>query len=151
MDPTHNPNDCDLVNTRVLILSDTHGCTFSTPSSLPNKKMLSSVDVVIYCGDITDEQKMEEFRHSDTMTAPLQLVVLGNLDFSMDPEAFERKATEAQRVHSALTKEDLEREYGSRSELQSLFRKYEEKGIFLLAEGQHEFDLVNGAHRIEYM
>ncbi len=49
----------ELVKSRFLILSDTHGMEFQ-PEEIPSQH----VDVVIHCGNLTEESKLEEYRAS---------------------------------------------------------------------------------------
>ena len=69
------------VRTRLLILSDTHGVSLSA-SDFPDQR----ADVVIRCGDLTDESKLYEFRTIiqllKDIDAPLKLAIAGNHDFT---------------------------------------------------------------------
>ncbi|OCT49599.1 hypothetical protein CLCR_07780 [Cladophialophora carrionii] len=75
------------IQTRPLILSDTHGADFDSENSH------------VVCGDLTDGSKLEEFRSALEMLkridAPLELVIAANHDFTMDKAAFEAKVAEA--------------------------------------------------------
>ncbi|KAF6810084.1 hypothetical protein CSOJ01_06496 [Colletotrichum sojae] len=82
------------VTTRFLVMSDTHGQgTYSDYA--PNE----SFDVVIHCGNLTQHSKLAEFRDTLEMLsglrAPLKLVIVGNHDFTLDPDAFKTKIEEA--------------------------------------------------------
>jgi predicted phosphodiesterase len=139
--PTSNPN---LVKTRFLIISDTHGMDF-TSENRPTHK----VDVVIHCGDLTDGSKLSEFRNSlqllKDLDAPLKLVIAGNHDFTMDIPAFEKHVSEAPQP---LEPELVVKEYGAHGEAQKLFAQ--EAGIVFLDEGTHRFILANGASLTVY-
>ena len=82
------------VQTRLLILADTHGEDFKSEDR-PHQK----ADVALHCGDLTNGSKLDEVRSSidmlKTIDAPLKLVIAGNHDFSMDIAAFETKLAEA--------------------------------------------------------
>jgi len=82
------------VQTRLLIMSDTHGVDFASEN-----RPLQHVDVALHCGDLTDGSKLEEFQTTLRMlkmiNAPLKLVIAGNHDFTMDSTAFEAKVAEA--------------------------------------------------------
>lgn len=47
----------DLIRTSLLLISNTHGMSFN-----PTEWPLQSADVVIHCGDLTDDSKIDEFR-----------------------------------------------------------------------------------------
>ncbi|KAI0911413.1 ser/Thr protein phosphatase family protein [Ustulina deusta] len=125
------------VKTRVLIISDTHGEVFKIK---PEHK----ADVVIHCGDLTDQSKLDEYHRTlqllKDLDAPLKLVIAGNHDFTLDTPAFERKVNEATEL---LEPELVRREYGDYGEARRLFD--EAPGIAFLDEGTHTFRLHNGA------
>lgn len=130
------------INTSVLIISDTHG------DDLIHKPSGSSYDVAIHCGDLTEESKLSEFKTSlDTMLAiqaPLKLVIAGNHDFSMDIPVFANKLTDN------ITAEDaslVKSTYGDFGEARAMFETEATKaaGIVFLDEGNHTFQLANGA------
>ena len=129
------------VQTRLLILSDTHGEDFSSEDR-PRPR----VDVALHCGDLTDGSKLDEFRTSIEMLkkidAPLKLVIAGNHDFTMDITAFEAKLAEASQP---LEPETVAREYGTLGQARQLFDDAKSEGIVLLDEGTHHFVLENGA------
>ncbi|KOS36802.1 hypothetical protein ACN38_g12434 [Penicillium nordicum] len=57
-------------------------------------------DVAIHCGDLTTESQIDEYkasiRFSRAVYSPLELVIAGNHDLTMDTPIFQRKAAEAQ-------------------------------------------------------
>ena len=129
------------INTRLLIISDTHGMDFN-----PADRPLQRADVAIHCGDLTDGSKLEEFQTAiqllKDINAPLKLAIAGNHDFTMDLPAFERKIAE---VTPPLDPELVAKEYGTPGEARQLFEDAKDAGIMLLDEGTHQFTLENGA------
>ena len=97
------------VQTRLLIMSDTHGADFSSEN-----RPYQRADVALRCGDLTDGSKLEEFLSTLKMLkiidAPLKLVIAGNHDFTMDIAAFEAKVAEAV---PPLEPELVARKYGT--------------------------------------
>lgn len=134
-EPTPSAN----IKTRFLILSDTHGL-----DSLPNSVTRYHADVVIHCGDLTAESKIDEFKASlrllQSVNAPLKLVIAGNHDFTMDIPVFERKVADACPPLDPLL---LEQAYGYFGEARKTFDP--ETGITFLDEGTRIFRLENGA------
>lgn len=136
------------IKTSFFILSDTHGKPWS---DIPN----TPVDVVIHCGDLTEESKLEEFRVSLALlrriSAPLKLVVAGNHDFTLDTPIYEKKAAQANRLFS-IDPDLMTKEYGSLGEARGLFDvgNNNHGDIVFLDEGVHHFDLQNGAHLTVY-
>lgn len=129
------------VQTRLLIISDTHGKNFS-----PADQPLHKVDVAIHCGDLTDGSKLDEFRTAiqllKLINASLKLVIAGNHDFTMDFAAFEGKVAEATPVPDAML---VEKEYGALGEARQLFEDAKHEGMMFLDEGTHHLKLDNGA------
>lgn len=123
------------INTRFLILSDTHADDWQPP--------LDPVDVAIHCGDLTEESKLSEFQASIQMlksiNAPLKLAIADNHDFTLDTPFFKRKIAEAK---PPLDPDLVKKEFGDHGEVQRLLA---ESDILLLSEGQHQFTLQNGA------
>ncbi|KAI1193321.1 ser/Thr protein phosphatase family protein [Nemania serpens] len=130
------------VRTRILIISDTHGEVFKIR---PEHK----ADVVIHCGDMTEESKLDEYRRTlqllKDIDAPLKLVIAGNHDFTLDTPAFKQKIDE---VAEPLDPELVRREYGDYGEARRLFEETPE--VTLLDEGTHKFHLHNGASMTVY-
>ncbi|KAI0970936.1 ser/Thr protein phosphatase family protein [Xylaria arbuscula] len=125
------------IKTRILVISDTHGKPF-------NIRPEHKADVVIYCGDLTNESKLAEYHRIlqflTNLDAPLKLVITGNHDFTLDSVAFERKVNESTEL---LGPELVRREYGDYGEVRRLFDTA--PGITFLDEGTHQFNLHNGA------
>ncbi|CAK7244502.1 MAG: hypothetical protein STHCBS139747_006043 [Sporothrix thermara] len=135
------------VKTIFLVLSDTHGERFPSSRQPP-----TSADVVLHCGDLTEESKIAEFQTTleilKGLGAPLTLVIAGNHDFTLDLPAFHRKVAEA-----GLTTEPelVAREYGRDGEARQLFEDARTShNIHLLDEGTHHFTLTNGASLTVY-
>ncbi|KAJ5249756.1 hypothetical protein N7489_000166 [Penicillium chrysogenum] len=129
------------VKTRFLVFSDTHG--LDTPPEFVSREY---ADVAIHCGDLTTESKLDEFKASISflraVNAPLQLVIAGNHDFTMDIPVFQRKVAEAQPLDPQL----VQKFYGRYEEARDLFGKEKDAtGITFLDEGIHTFRLQNGA------
>ncbi|KAL1889709.1 hypothetical protein Sste5346_008695 [Sporothrix stenoceras] len=81
------------VETKILVLSDTHGLRFPVDRQPPN----DGIEVVLHCGDLTEESKIAKFRTTLNMLKDIDL------------PAFHQKAAEA-----GLTSEPelVAREYG---------------------------------------
>ncbi|KAI1170080.1 ser/Thr protein phosphatase family protein [Nemania sp. FL0916] len=130
------------IKTRILVISDTHANSFDV---LPEHK----ADVLIHCGDLTDESKIEEYHKTialiKAIDAPLKLVIGGNHDFTLDTPTFKRQIDDAA---EPLERELVLREYGDFGEARRLFD--EAGGITFLDEGTHKFDLQNGASMTVY-
>ncbi|KAJ5345829.1 hypothetical protein N7452_003833 [Penicillium brevicompactum] len=126
--------------TRFLVLSDTHGL-----DTLPEIVSHQYADVVLHCGDLTTESKIEEFKASirliQALNAPLKLIIAGNHDFTMDIPMFQKKVAEAQPLEPEL----VQQVYGSHGEARKLFDEQQDKGIVFVDEGFHSFHLSNGA------
>ncbi len=131
------------VKTRFLILSDTHGMEFR-PEEIP----LQHVDVVIHCGDLTEESKLEEYRASIRLLkeihAPLKLVIPGNHDFTMDIPAFRKKVAD---IRPPLDFDLVKKAYGDYEDARRIFEDEDARnaGVILLEEGSHQFVLKNHA------
>lgn len=133
------------INTRFLILSDTHSKPF------PDDRVpLTLVDVAIHFGDLTQHSKLHEFESAiellKELDAPLKLVIAGNHDFTLDNPTFKRMRAEIEPPDM----ERVEMEYGCPGEARRLMESAAEYGIVYLDEGVHHFDLDNGAHLVVY-
>lgn len=126
------------VNTRILVLSDTHGNRI-LPAEYGN------LDLVIHCGDLTEDSALSEFKTTLDMLkpipAPVKLIIAGNHDFTLDDDAYQQT-----RQDSGLSDEDLE-DHGNVGDAVTLLRSFEMKhaGITYLEEGNHNIVLANGA------
>ena len=128
------------IQTRLLILSDTHGLDFSAEDR-PQQR----VDVAIHCGDLTDGSKLEEFQATiqllKRIDAPLKLAIAGNHDFTIDVPVFQKIVADAL---PPLDPELVAKEYGVPGEARQLFAQAKEAGIMFLDEGAHRIPLENG-------
>ncbi|VZI08788.1 unnamed protein product [Fusarium fujikuroi] len=132
-----------LIKTSFLILSDTHGLRFEE-----DRKPLAPVDLVIHCGDLTEDSKLEGFREAiqllKEIDAPTKIVIAGNHDFSLDDGVFRNKIAEASRVAQEDLEKSIKDEYVDNGEVKSLLMEAGH-GIIFLDEGTHEIRLQNGA------
>jgi hypothetical protein len=126
--------------TRILIISDTHG---TNPLTIDPP----AVDLVIHCGDLTQESKLWEYRQAisllKSLDAPVKLVIAGNHDFTLDTPAYAQKFVEAE---LPLPSEDnvVKNTYGEFGEARALLEAQRDAGILFLDEGTHEILLANG-------
>lgn len=135
------------VQTRFLIISDTHDIDLikytqaAVASSSVNEhghKPLPEVDVVLHCGDITENGGLENYRRSieglASIKAELKLVIAGNHDIDLDRGYYERECggkDESATIDKAM----------------ALWRNKlaTDSGVVFLEEGTHEFELSTGA------
>ncbi|VUC30834.1 unnamed protein product [Clonostachys rosea] len=130
------------IKTRFLIISDTHGEGLPT-----NFRPDFYADVLIHCGDLTDESQLREFESTlkwiSNIKASLKLVIPGNHDFTLDRSAY-TSLLEDKNLEARL----VEQTYGEYGKVADMFATYPE--IRLLDEGTHEFHLSNGARLLLY-
>ncbi|KAI1657006.1 Metallo-dependent phosphatase [Daldinia decipiens] len=131
------------IQTRFLILSDTHGENVSNIQHI-------GADVAIHCGDLTEESKIDEFKTTlqllRSINAPLKLVIAGNHDFTTDIPLFKNKVAS----NPDLQPEEVKRFYGGFGEIHQLFEDAKSDGVVFLEEGTHRFELGNGAKLTVY-
>jgi hypothetical protein len=127
--------------TRILIISDTHGTN-------PITAQLPPVDLVVHCGDLTQDSKLGEFKQAisllKSLDAPLKLVIAGNHDFTLDKPVYKEKLIEAGLPtphEDELVRKACEDFGEARALLESSQR---DAGILFLDEGIHEISLANG-------
>lgn len=129
------------IKTRFLVISDTDGQRFEIQGA---QKV--NADVVIHCGDLTDESKIDEFRTTldllRQLPAPLKLVIPGNHDLTLDKPTFRQRLAEATQI---IEPELVAKNFGSPVEPRQLLEQAKDAGIVLLDEGNHVFTLGNGA------
>ena len=134
------------IKTRLLILSDTHGMDFCSED-----KVVQYADVLILCGDLTEESKLEEYRASirllKEIQAPLKLVIAGNHDFTLDTATFKHKIAEAK---PPLEPDLVRKVYGEYGEASQILDDAKAVNIVFLEEGSHQFILDNGASLTVY-
>ncbi|KAM3414612.1 Metallophosphoesterase domain-containing protein 1 [Cercospora zeina] len=135
-----------LINTRVLILSDTHGDALKR--SVP-----TGADVAIHCGDLTEESFLDEFAAAIQLLkgidVPLKLVIAGNHDITLDDRAFEHHLAE---VGRSIDSASLTKTYGKLGDARRLLESADvrDAGIVYLSEDSHSFSLKNGASLTVY-
>ncbi|SPJ85853.1 uncharacterized protein FTOL_11636 [Fusarium torulosum] len=133
-----------LINTRFLIISDTHGSRFKDRA-----EPLERADVAIHCGDLTDDSKLHSFKEAIQLlkgiNAPIKIIIAGNHDFSLDDSAFKEKISEASRLAQEDLNQDIKKEYGNYGDAKRLLLEARDHGIVFLEEGSHQITLQNGA------
>ncbi|KAI1370689.1 hypothetical protein F4677DRAFT_437922 [Hypoxylon crocopeplum] len=111
------------IKTRFFIISDTHGQIFDI-------KEEQRADVVIHCGDLTDESQIEEFRTTihllRQLPAPLKLVISGNHDLTLEEPTFKKKISEASQP---IEPDLVEKDFGSFGEPRRLYEEAKDAGI----------------------
>ncbi|KAE8451114.1 hypothetical protein EG329_004786 [Mollisiaceae sp. DMI_Dod_QoI] len=123
------------IQTRILIISDTHGV-----SALPRPISQSrdpKIDVVLHCGDLSECGTLEEYKNTielpKSIPAPLKFVIPGNHDLTLDQKFWESNCTEAgKKLHDE-------------ARAMWISPSCKEAGIKLLDEGTYDFVLNNGA------
>ncbi|KAF4450281.1 Metallophosphoesterase domain-containing protein 1 [Fusarium austroafricanum] len=133
-----------LIKTRILIISDTHGLRFE-----PDKKPLEPADVVIHCGDLTNDSMLHDFEETiqllKEVNAPIKIAIAGNHDFSLDNLAFKEKIDEASRLAQEDLDESIKKSYGDYGDARRLLLEAKDQGIIFLEEGSHQIPLHNSA------
>ncbi|KAG9950217.1 metallophosphoesterase domain-containing protein, partial [Aureobasidium melanogenum] len=128
---------------RFFIISDTHGEDLAHYPTGP-------IDVVIHCGDLTQESKLSEYKQAikllNNINAPVKLVIGGNHDFTLDNTLYRQKLTEA---NLPLPQQDntVKTTYGDFGEARAMFdaeRTSDNPGVVLLDEGTHDIEVANG-------
>jgi predicted MPP superfamily phosphohydrolase len=126
--------------TRILIISDTHS---TNPITTP----LSPVDLIIHCGDLTQESKLHEYAQVisllGSLDTPVKLVIAGNHDFTLDTPVYAQKLTEAGLLPPSQD-EVVKKTYGEFGEARKLLDEQRDAGIVFLDEDSHEISLANG-------
>lgn len=135
------------IQTRFLIISDTHDiditrCTCAAVASGSinehGHKPLPEVEVVLHCGDITENGGIENYRRSieglASIKAELKLVIAGNHDIDLDRVYYEQEC--GGKDENATT-----------DKAAALWRSKlaTDSGIVFLKEGTHQFELSTGA------
>lgn len=148
--PVHLTFTMSSINTKVLILSDTHAQPFK-----PDMEPLERVDVAIHCGDLTNTSKLEDYRKTvrllEKINAPLRIVIAGNHDFTLDDAKYKHKIEESCRVNQEDISAAIKTEYGEFGEAKLLLLGAKDKGIMFLEEGSHNLHLPNGARLKVYV
>ncbi|KAI4727197.1 Metallo-dependent phosphatase [Aureobasidium sp. EXF-10728] len=132
------------VETRILIISDTHSTPLApASSSQPFRHPLPSADVLIHCGDLTMEGLASEYHKTLNMLAaidaPVKLIIAGNHDRTLDK-------TWMKNHERLLRGKQWEQAYDEAREM--WFGKEgraKKEGVTMLEEGVHEVEVGNGA------
>ncbi|ROV99599.1 hypothetical protein VPNG_07710 [Cytospora leucostoma] len=131
------------INTRLLVISDIHA-NIASPQEAPGD--CASADVMICCGDITDNSEIHEYRRVIDMlskfTAPLKLVVAGNHDGTLDTKGFWDESNWRYKRWPYKRSNESAKIHGTQGEARRLL---ERAGLTVLDEGHHSFSLANGA------
>lgn len=129
--------------TRIMIISDTHSASlWPKESTSAFREGIPDVDVLLHCGDMTEEGLIEAYEKTFEMMsqikAELKLVIAGNHDVSLDAEYY---TTMGQKVHGSRYRP------GMPQEALRMFkgRKALRAGVTYLQEGTHKFRLKSGA------
>lgn len=127
-------------STRILLISDTHGTN-------PITTHLPPLDLIIHCGDLTQESKISEYHQAisllKSLPAPLKLVIAGNHDFTLDTSVYAQKLLEAN-LKPPSPDTVVKETYGDFGEARVLLDSQRDEGILFLDEGIHELLLANG-------
>ncbi|ROV93797.1 hypothetical protein VSDG_06959 [Cytospora chrysosperma] len=132
------------VNTRFFIISDIHTEVFK-PDEVP-EGAAAAADVMICCGDLTDNSELHEYRRIVGMlskvAAPLKLVVAGNHDGTLDIEGFWDASNWRYKRWPQRKSDKAAKLFGNIGEARLIL---EQEGFIVLGEGHHKFPLGNGA------
>lgn len=132
------------VSTRFFIISDIHTEIFK-PDEVP-KGAAAAADVMICCGDLTDNSELHEYRSIVDMlskvAAPLKLVVAGNHDGTLDSEGFWDTNNWRYKRWPRRKSDKAAKLFGNTGEARLIL---EQGGFIVLDEGHHKFPLGNGA------
>ncbi|KAJ8611367.1 hypothetical protein MRB53_038037 [Persea americana] len=123
-----------MVKTRFMIISDTHNATLYPANSLFGyREGLPEVDVLLHCGDMTEEGGLHEYENTLDMLgnikAAVKLVIAGNHDITLDS------------MHEA----GMENDMYARALAIMTGEKARNADVTYLTEGSHKFALKNGA------
>lgn len=134
----------------MMILSDTHGSDLKDLS-------LPKADVVLHCGDLTNDSRSEDFERTlatlRVIDAPLKLAIPGNHDFSLEPGYWKwtrdrsHPAQQHQHDHGGMPAQTSEAEdenedgTDAKASWELLRRAARRDSIFLLPQGTHIFVL----------
>jgi len=123
-----------IINTRFLVISDTHGLDLQEGSEHPFRLPLPRVDVLLHCGDLTQCGGQVPFKKALNMLgqvdAELKLIIAGNHDLDLD--------------RNYCVANDEEEDFDAAINLMK-GQLAKEAGVIHLEEGTHLFTLKNGA------
>ena len=118
------------VRTRFFIISDTHG----HDDVVAEKSLAQQTDVVIHCGDLTEEAKIGEFHKTlqllRRLRAPLKLVIAGNHDLTLDEPTFQQRVAESPDL---LEPELVQKTFGPPGAPRRLLEQARDEGIHFLS------------------
>jgi hypothetical protein len=118
-----------------LILSDTHELELSAAGPFRLGVPEEKIDVVLHCGDLTEDGSNEGFKKGLDMLseidAELKLLIVGNHEISLDRE-YSNQEWGSDEMHQEAV-----------NLLRGLYT--EAAGVLYLEEGMHSFTLANGA------
>lgn len=133
----------DHVNTRFFIISDIHAKIFES-EEVPKES--AAADVMICCGDLTENSELHEYRKAINMlskvTAPLKLVIAGNHDGTLDSQGFWDSDNWRYKSWPKTKHNKASQLFGREGQARRLL---EREGFIVLDEGHHKFSLGNGA------
>ena len=99
----------ETITTRFLILSDTHGLSpqsTNDPKHGFRKDKMPSADVVLHCGDLTENGSVKDYEKAiamlSTLDAELKLVIAGNHDLTLDRDHCLRERGNADAYDEAM-------------------------------------------------
>jgi len=115
-------------------MSDTHNLALTTNTSLPFRLPAPEADVVLHCGDLTEDGRIEDLQKAIQMIgsieAELRLVIAGNHELSLDRQFYH--------AHEGLEEDHLQA-------IETMTGAFAgEHGVVFLSEGTHRFTLKNG-------
>lgn len=118
-----------------LILSDTHELELGDERFPPRKDKFPSIDVVLHCGDFTDNGSIDALHKGmymlSTFDAELRLLIAGNHEASLDKHFYLKEGGTVREHHAArsLMTGEIAMSYG----------------VTFVDEGTHVFQLRSGA------
>ncbi|KAF2233888.1 hypothetical protein EV356DRAFT_524278 [Viridothelium virens] len=127
-----------LINTRFMVLSDTHNFSFEDYPGQDFRQGLPKIDVLLHCGDLTQCGGISSFKRALSMLgsieADLKLVIAGNHDLELDKDYWATHLDEG----------DLVEEHDEAMDVWT-GKAAKEAGVVFLSESTHTFILKNGA------
>jgi predicted phosphodiesterase len=136
------------INTRFLVISDTHS---ASPEQNPesskdvSRPPLPKADVLLHCGDLTMIGHLYEYEKTlnllSDIDADLKLVIAGNHDITLDDVYYRRKGPHMHSQTNPGYSEDLP----TKARDMWMGERAASAGVTYLEEGTHSFTLKNGA------
>ena len=126
------------IDTRLLILADTHGFQFDDNPGRDFRPQLPNIDVLLHCGDLTQCGGIPSFKKAlrmlSSIDAELKLVIPGNHDLELDRQYWSNHLDEGDTAEDNDKALELWTGETAKSAKVTLFH-----------EGLHSFKLKNGA------